>query len=80
MYISHAEEYKVGPYVPRSGQIPEKHNDLYSSARSARPRNIRWFLMFLSYVRSLRNIMIYVPRPCQKVEEHNVGPYVPRPG
>jgi hypothetical protein len=29
-----AEEYKVGPYVPQPGQIPEERNDLYSSARS----------------------------------------------
>jgi hypothetical protein len=29
-----AEEYKVGPYVSRPGQIPEERNDLCSSVRS----------------------------------------------
>jgi hypothetical protein len=80
MYINQAEEYKVGPYVPQPGQIPKEHNDLCSSARSVRPRNIRWLLMFLSHVKCLRNIMTYVPRLGQEAEEHKVGHYVPRPG
>jgi hypothetical protein len=33
MYIRQAEEHKVGPYVPQSGQISEEHNDLCSSVR-----------------------------------------------
>jgi hypothetical protein len=67
----------VGPYVPRSGQIPEEHNDLCSSGRLARTRNIRLVLMFLDHVRSPRNITTYVPWPGQ---EHKVGHHVPRPG
>jgi hypothetical protein len=71
MYIGQGKEHKVGPYVPRLGQIPEEHNDLCSSAR---PRNIRWVLMFFGHVRSLRNITTYVPQPGQKAEEYKVGP------
>jgi hypothetical protein len=80
MYIGQAEEHKVGPYVPRPGQIPEEHNNLCSWARSARPRNIRWVLMFLGHVRSPRNITTYVPRPGQEAKEHKVGPYIPQSG
>jgi hypothetical protein len=79
MYIGQAEEHKVGLYVPQLGQIPEEHNDLCSSARSARPRNIRWVLMFLGHVRSPRNITTYVPWPGQEAEEYKVGPYVSWP-
>jgi hypothetical protein len=64
----------VGPYVPQSGQIPEEHNDLCSTARLAKPRNIRWVLMFLGHVRSPRNIMTYIPRLGQEAEKHKVGP------
>jgi hypothetical protein len=78
MYISQAEEHKVGPNVPRPGQISEEHNDLCSSARSARPRNIRWVLIFLGHIRSPRNIMTYVSQPGQEAEEHKVGPHVPQ--
>jgi hypothetical protein len=69
----------VDPYVPRPGQILEEQNDLYSLVRSARLRNIRWVLMFLGDIKSLRNIMTYVPQPSQEAEERKVGPYVPRP-
>jgi hypothetical protein len=47
---------------------------------SARSRNIRWVLMFLDQIRSLRNIMTYIHWPDQKAEEQKVGPYIPRPG
>jgi hypothetical protein len=77
MYIGQTEKHKVGPYVSRPGQILEKHNNLCSSARSTRPRNIKWVLMFLSHVRSLRNIMTYVPRSGQEAEKYKVGHYVP---
>jgi hypothetical protein len=43
-----------------------------------KPRNIRWVLMFLGRVRSLKNILTYVHWSDQKAEEHKVDPYVPR--
>jgi hypothetical protein len=46
---------------------------------SARSRNIRWVLMFLDQIRSLRNIMTYIHWSDQKAEEQKVGPYIPQP-
>jgi hypothetical protein len=43
--------------------------DVHNLCISARPRNIRWVIMFLDQVRSTRNITTYVYRPDRAGQE-----------
>jgi hypothetical protein len=59
MYIGQAEEPKVGPSVPRPGQIPEEHNNFCSSAK---PRNIMTYVPRPGQEAEKHKVGPYVPR------------------
>jgi hypothetical protein len=68
-----------GPMFITENMFLNLKTDVHNLCTSVRPKNIRWVLMFLGQIKSLRNITTYVHRPDQEAEEHKMGSYVPRP-